>query len=261
MNPIIFSQVPPIDTVASKLTSFIDEQSSWPDSAAQKKEEVKPIVQKTVVPYLKLRFQPATPAPKVLPSATPTILTAWTQASLVLASVLPVESLFPLVDMWRLAYLDPAVGSWTASLSGTTDPIRIFLPIATKYQESTSKGARNFSLTVLRLLCNAFSSPLLSQKLLRTGETRDSITALLVPSLLHADGAVRTAAASLAFNVATVLQKERVESVRSGKGIRADSEDDLADWEVEMVSALVEALDREKENEEVGQSSLSNSHV
>ncbi|KAF8904094.1 DUF862-domain-containing protein [Gymnopilus junonius] len=252
MNPIIFSQVPPIDTVLTKLSSFIDEQTSWPQSASQKKEEVKGVIQKTVLPYLKARFQPATPAPKALPSATPAILTAWTQASAVLASVLPVESLFPLIDMWRLAFLDPAVGSWTASLSApTSDPIGIFIPIAIKAQESTSKGARNYTLTVLRLLCNAFSSPLLSQKLLRTNETRVNITALLVPSLLHSDGAVRTAAASVAFNAAAVLQKQRVGSVKSGKGIGADSEDDLADWEVELVSALVEALDREKENEEV----------
>lgn len=37
-----------------------------------------------------------------------------------------------------------------------------------------------------------------------------------------------------------------------GRGIQAESEDYLADWEVEMVSALLEAVDREKENEEVG---------
>jgi len=62
---------------------------------------------------------------------------------------------------------------------------------------------------------------------------------------------VRTAAASLAFNISTVLQKSRVESVKSGKGIKPYIEDGIADWEVEMVSAVVEAIDREKENEEV----------
>jgi len=81
---------------------------------------------------------------------------------------------------------------------------------------------------------------------------RDRITEVLVPSLLHADATVRTASASLAFNVAAMLQKERVEAVRTGRGIQPDSEDDLGDWEVEMVSAAIEALDREKENEEVG---------
>ncbi|KDR82390.1 hypothetical protein GALMADRAFT_237672 [Galerina marginata CBS 339.88] len=253
MNPIIFSQVPPIETVLAKLSAFIDEQPTWPGSAQQTKAEVKGVVLKTVLPYLKSRFQPATPPPQVLPSATPAMLTSWTQMSALLASALPVESLFPLVDMWRLAFLDPAVGSWTASLppASATDPVGIFLPKAISALETTSKGARNYVLTVLRLLCNAFSSPVLAKKLLRGNETRDKITAVLVPSLLHSDPAVRTSSASLAFDIAAVLQKERVESVKLGRGIRADSEEYLADWEVEMVSAILEALDREKENEEV----------
>ena len=84
---------------------------------------------------------------------------------------------------------------------------------------------------------------------------REKITGeVLVPSLLHSDGLVRTAAASLAFDVSTVLQKSRVEAVKSGRGIKPyrAAEDRVADWEVEMVSAVIEALDREKENEEVG---------
>lgn len=61
---------------------------------------------------------------------------------------------------------------------------------------------------------------------------------------------MRTAAASLAFNVAAFLQKGRVDRVRDTA--RAPEDED-EDWEVEMVSAIVEALDREKGNEEVGQ--------
>ena len=80
---------------------------------------------------------------------------------------------------------------------------------------------------------------------------RQDVTGVLVPSLLHEDVQVRTAAASLAFNVAAVLQKPRVEAVRTGR--RLDEPDDVGDWEVEMVSAVVEALDREKDNEEVGE--------
>ena len=87
---------------------------------------------------------------------------------------------------------------------------------------------------------------------------REQITAeVLVPSLLHSDMLVRTAAASLAFDVSTVLQKSRVEAVKGGRGIKPyrAAEGGFADWEVEMVSAVIEALDREKENEEVGKCS------
>ena len=160
--------------------------------------------------------------------------------------------------MWRLAFLDPTVGSWLANLNSTnpgTDPITMFLPKTINALDNPSKGSRNYVLTVIRLLCNAFSHTALSQQLLSNSSMRDKITAeVLVPSLLHSDGLVRTAAASLAFDVSTVLQKSRVEAVKSGRGIKPyrAAEDGFADWEVEMVSAVVEALDREKENEEVG---------
>lgn len=77
------------------------------------------------------------------------------------------------------------------------------------------------------------------------------MTLLLVTTLLHDDAAVRTAAASLAFNVAAYLQKGRVDKVKNGGGEVQGIEED-GDWEVEMVSAVVEALNREKSSEEVG---------
>jgi len=73
------------------------------------------------------------------------------------------------------------------------------------------------------------------------------MAAVVIPSLLHTDGAVRTAAAGLAFNVSAFLQKGRVKRV---KGNATDVQED-EDWEVEMVSAVVEALDRETTSEEV----------
>lgn len=76
------------------------------------------------------------------------------------------------------------------------------------------------------------------------------VTSLLVSTLLHEDVAVRTAAASLAFNVAAYLQKGRIDGVKGGVS-GADSAD--GDWEVELISAVVEAIDREKSGEEIGQ--------
>ena len=78
------------------------------------------------------------------------------------------------------------------------------------------------------------------------------MTEMLIASLLHPDATVRTASASLAFNIAAVLQKERVDAVKSGRGTQVDSEMDLGDWEIEVITAVIEALDREKDNEEVG---------
>lgn len=186
-----------------------------------------------------------------MPSATQAILIAWSQSTLALTAALPPASLFPLVDLWRLALLDPNVSKW-ASPTSASDPISIFMTKAAEALQDTDRASslRNFILTVLRLLSNAFASPVLAQKLL-LHETKKTMTAVLVPSLLHADGAVRTAAASLAFNVAGIIQKGRIANVRQGSSSEAVVEDE--DWELELVSAVVEALDRERASEEVGE--------
>lgn len=101
---------------------------------------------------------------------------------------------------------------------------------------------------VLRLLSNAFASPKLAKTLFST--MRAELTDVLVPSLLHVDGAVRMAAASLAFNVAAYFQKGRVDRLK-GNVISVQEDEE---WEVEIVSAVVEALDRETKSEEVGTS-------
>ncbi|KAG6872374.1 hypothetical protein C0995_010188 [Termitomyces sp. Mi166 len=243
LNPILFTQVPAIDTVLSKLSSFID-SATW-TSSTHTPAQVKQTLTGTVARYLKARFS-APPTAK-LPSATPAILTPWSQATSALSSALPVASLFPLVDLWRLAFLDPAVGAWAASAPVASNPLSIFINKATTtlQQSEPSSNPRNFLLTTLRLLSNAFATPILAETLFTSAHT--TLVAVVIPSLLHTDGSVRTAAASLAFNVAAYLQKGRVEKVRGGAGnVQEDGE-----WEVEMVSAIVEALDREVASEEV----------
>ncbi|KAG6867606.1 hypothetical protein C0993_000595 [Termitomyces sp. T159_Od127] len=239
------TQVPAIDTVLSKLTSFID-SVTWPSSIPHKSTEVKKTLSGVVSPYLKARFSNAVP-PAKHPSATPAILIPWSQATLALSSALPVASLFPLVDLWRLAFLDPAVGTWAASAPVASNPLSIFINKATTTLQNpdSASNPRNFLLTTLRLLSNAFATSVLAQILFTSA--RGTIAAVLIPSLLHTDALVRTAAASLAFNVAAYLQIGRVESLRGGSGtIQEDG-----DWEVEMASAIVEALNREDTSEEV----------
>jgi desumoylating isopeptidase 1 len=80
---------------------------------------------------------------------------------------------------------------------------------------------------------------------------RTDISVFLIPMLLHEDSAVRTSAASLMFNVSAFLQKMRVEQVRNGGDGSNDFENE--DWEVELISAVTEALDRETGNEDVGE--------
>ncbi|KAJ3777931.1 PPPDE putative peptidase domain-containing protein [Lentinula raphanica] len=241
LNPILFTQVPALDTVTSKLASFID-SANWPPNVTQSQAEVKQVLSSAVLPYLKSRSN-TPPA-----SASPLMLTSWAKVTATLAQVLPLESLFPLVDMWRLALLDSNVATLCAGAlqsAPNTTPLIIFMTKVT----SIASAPRAYLLTLLRLLSNAFSSSVLAPQLL-LGQTRALMTAVLVPALLHDDAGVRTAAASLVFNAAAFLQKGRVDAVRSGGGSgKKDIEDE--DWEVEIASAVVEAIDREKANEDV----------
>ncbi|KAL1760409.1 PPPDE putative peptidase domain-containing protein [Schizophyllum commune] len=227
LDPILFKQVPALETVLAKLSSSVT-TITWPADAPMTMAQQR---------------QPNGATSHV--TAQPAALTAWTSATSTLASVLPAEALFPLADLWRLVILDPSAGTWCASAiaSNSPDPITTLLRAHQK-----DPAARNLLLTTLRLLANAFAHSTLGRTLV-SGATRGEFTAALVPALLHEHAGVRTAAASVAFNAAAALQKARVESVRSGGGGYADGEDE--DWEIEMVSAVVEALDKERSSEDV----------
>ncbi|ESK95813.1 thioredoxin family protein [Moniliophthora roreri MCA 2997] len=247
LKPILFTQAPALDAVSNKLNSFVD-SATWPSDTSMSAEQVKRVMSTSVLPYLKSRFTPPEALKNKLPSANATLLSSWNQATATLSSILPPESLFPLVDMWRLALLDPAVGTWCAANPSTSPIITLLKVPLTK--STIQQCPRPYMLTLLRLLSNAFSSPVLSPRLL-IDNLRTDVTAVLVPSLLHSDPSVRTAAASLAFNSSAFLQNLRVEAVRNGGGGGAKSDIENEDWEVEIVSAVIEAIDREKESEDV----------
>ena len=251
-DPILFTQVPALDTVLSKLVSFIDASASSVSAV----DSFKPVLSTEVIPYLKARFPPASVKTKG-PSATSPLLIKWAHVTRTLADVLPPAQLFPLADMWRLALLDDAVGTWCAAQTSpgpAADPVQVLLDIALR-----PDPPRNYLLTVLRMVANAFAAPALTRALLSgaVGGKRASVTALLVGSLLHADVHVRTAAASLAFNVAACVQRGRLEQVRRKRGHVSPTTDEDGEWEVEVVSAVLEALQNEVQNEDIGKRSRS----
>ena len=69
--------------------------------------------------------------------------------------------------------------------------------------------------------------------------------------MLHEDVSVRIASASLAFNFAAHYHKPRVEAQQSGKRGEPMTESPMdGEWEVEVVSAIVEAIRMESSNED-----------
>ena len=125
--------------------------------------------------------------------------------------------------------------------------------LSTLNDPGSQATGRNYILTTLRLLSNAFSNPALAYNILSPSGKRPGVTTLLVSALLHQDAAVRTAAASLAFNISATVQKGRVNQMRSMNGSVAGLGED-GEWEVEVVSAILESISNEAQNEEISKS-------
>jgi hypothetical protein len=252
-NPILFTQFPPLATVLAKFSDSINNTAS---TNGLNKDNLIGTLNKSVLPYLSgLEANRTGKSKTIQPAASPVMLNAWTQATHALATGVPTAQLFPLIDLWRMAMLDPAVTTWLSALLASSAQNPLFT-ILTQVSDalanpSAQTATRNTILTTLRLLANAIGAPSLSVALCSREDARTRILEVLVPSLLHDDAQVRTAAASLAFNVAAVLQRRRVERVQ--KGISNAVKDELdGEWEVEAVSAVIEAIQRETQSEDVG---------
>jgi hypothetical protein len=254
-NPILFTQFPPLVTVLAKFTETIN-RASVPDTL--NKEQLVTTLSKSMLPYLaSLEAFRSGKAKMISPAATPALLVTWTQVTQALTTGLPTAQLFPLADLWRLALLDPAVTTWLSTTLATTGPSPLYALLTQAADALSNPNAqssgRNTVLVSLRLLANALGAPMLSVALCAMPKARMHVLEVLVPSLLHEDAQVRTAAASVAFNVAACLQRRRVDRVKAGRSDAVRDELD-GDWEVELASATVEAIQRETKSEDVGNS-------
>jgi desumoylating isopeptidase 1 len=100
------------------------------------------------------------------------------------------------------------------------------------------------------MLTNALALNAVANDLTREGTYTRAVD-VLVLGLLHTDTAVRTAAASVAFNLIAGIQRARIDRVRSGRN-EVSRDDADGEWEVEVMSAMVEAIQREDSNEDIG---------
>jgi hypothetical protein len=235
-EPILFKQVPVLDTVHDKLVSFADGVPSLASST-----KIKDDLAQEIFPWLKQRYVQKSKAP-----TSPAVVAAFGRTIAALVADLPAVSMFPLFDIWRLAILEPAIAQVTLT------PL---VKVLTVNSESVSSSPRATLLTLLRLASNALGASL-SRSLLppEAQKARAALTSVLVQTLLHQDRLVRVAAASLAFNVGAWVQRGRVARIKGEEvvdGIRESEED--GEWEVELVSAVAEALAGEEESEDAGE--------
>ena len=180
------------------------------------------------------------------------LIGAWTSTSNDLLSLLQPACSFPVIDLWRVGLLDQRISdivaiSLSPAPSPPVDPISPILSIASStLSASSTSTSKPFLLTVLRLLTNLLAPLPLANLLLSSSSPsplQNDIVSILVDSLLHPDTSVRSTSAGVALNIAS-WRHRLAKDQRKG----ADEVEESA-WDVEVISALVEAVGREADED------------
>lgn len=161
----------------------------------------------------------------------------------------PAQS-FPVIDFLRLAVLKSDYVTKLAGLAPELDPIHRALEYANT--EAKDPLARPFSLTLLRLLSNVIGSEALAGRYVQN-PTRHLVTQYVINMLLSEDESVRVTACSVCYGLVCEWSGSRSEWVKAEgeeweAGLPSSDHADEEEWEVELMSALIEALKREHQS-------------
>ena len=144
------------------------------------------------------------------------------------------EKLFPLVDLFRLALIDPRVSGYF------TQDISPVLAIFSKVGSLAESCPYQLRIVTLHMTCNLWTSHLFPKTLLSNEKLSAPLLQLVISSLLDASHTqVRVVAAQLAFNIAATNHQQRLAR-----------KDDLlsAEGQIELIASLLEAARNEKES-------------
>ena len=156
---------------------------------------------------------------------------------------LPSEQLFPMIDLFRVALVDPRLSGYFAQ-----DRAQTILPILSHVSNLGTGCPHPLRIVTLQLACNLFSSPLFPPKLLSDPNFSTLLCGIVSSSLLDTmQLTVRVSAASLAFNIAAANHSRRL----------SDQADLLPESsQVELLASLLEIVGQEKETKDVARGIL-----
>ncbi|OXG51992.1 hypothetical protein J010_01890 [Cryptococcus neoformans] len=225
---ITVSNLPNYPALLNKLEGFL---------AGKRKTESFMVLKNEVVPFLEGK--------NLSETELAALLQKWFAATQDLLSALQPTKTFPLIDLWRIALqcqpIIPFLGLGLSTASNNAEPIiGIISLVSDTFASSPEAIPKPFILTVLRFLTNLTSCVELTNLVLAHDgnvSTCEQLISVLVESLLYPDVGVRSAAAGVAFNIGLWRHHNVVEETPS------------VDWELEMISGLVEALDREEDED------------
>ncbi|KAF8979842.1 hypothetical protein BGZ46_004971 [Entomortierella lignicola] len=159
--------------------------------------------------------------------------------------LLPYENQFPLLDIIRMLILHNRVAEVYAK-DGNLTLVNMFKSVA----DHGNEGSKPAALMTLRVACNAFSSPLLGTYVLSSA-ARDSTKQLLVTTLLSTVDQQRQTAASLAFDIGVKIVESRNKATDTvTPSLSGGPLEDLEeDWNMECLSAIAAAIEKENSEE------------
>ena len=229
LAPVTYTTFPALPSLSSKLDGFLA-------ASGGVKAATKPTLTKTAISYL--AALPAPPAKPISPLQ-PGLVPAWINATTDALVQLPPAEWFPVLDLWRLAL------ARDGARLGAAPAVPAFLSQAVKTLASERDAMdKPLILTAVRLISNALAVPELVTALLTpVGGARSEVAAVAVRALLDADEGVRSAGAGLAWSTVG-----RVWLAREGSE-KVESEEE---WDVEVASAVLEAVGKEDKSAEVG---------
>ena len=217
-RPVIYKRVPPLDKLLAKIGP----------------EGNKPLVQGVK------HFIAASHAEGAAESTVPD-LDGFSRFLRRAPEVVPMENLFAVYDLLRVAMADTRVSGYYAE-EKDHKTIAGLLEHVNRLPESPGGCPYALKLVALQTGCNLFSSPLYIPHILGCETLRAPIITLITSSLLdEKHHSVRVAAASLVLNFASTNAKIRVEERRE-----ALAEDDS----VELAAGLLETIGAEEESVE-----------
>lgn len=158
-------------------------------------------------------------------------------ASQIVAFELDASQMFPLLDILRYAILQSAT-----ALVFAESRVLLFRILQLSSIDGLPKPT---FVTLLRFLGNALDSPVLAATLLADPNKRTHVSELLVKGLLHDDRTIRMAAGNLAYSLSGWLRKQRKTWVDDASVTEQATEE----FESELLTALLEAIEREQSPE------------
>ena len=180
-RPLTFKKIPSLDKLAAKLEAVKDEDM---------------IVR--ILDFIKRREA------KGAEDAALPLLADYSAHMKGIRQVLPLQNRFALVDLIRIAAIDPRFAAWLVAEDGR---LKSSLPDVQDWSDTPSA----LQITCLQLVANTFLSPITYTEVKQNKSLSVLLTNLISTCLLSANTTVRLTAASVLHNLASQNHNERLE--------------------------------------------------